>query len=532
MGNIVCMSVKLSSLLLCGLGLCPVVSAYDLHEWGTFTTVSGSDGGLLAGLHVEEEHLPPFVYSHLGMRPQGGMASEQMYIARLMQGNRSKQMFVMQDSKEVIQPLMTKGMPNAMLQNVTVKMETPVIYFYGDDTKKVNVKVGFNGGTISQWYPERKAGDTPNLVKKGEHKISNSLKNVSDREMVFYRPIDFSKHYDGSIEWDVEILSKAESDPAYTFKPNENTTWIYPRVPGANMIKVGNEYEDYLFYRGVGNFELPAVFSVDEAESLEVKNNSAEVIPFAFAFENIGGKFRYKAIGEVAAGEVAKVAESDWHMAAEGESQQVEVFQQMREGLISQGLTSDEANGMIKTWWKSYFNKPGLRVFWVVPEVDLERILPLRVNPKPASQVRVLVGRADVMRPRFEKRLIDALGTYAFLGYQRDRFILPYMNRLRELVKEPVYMKLEKYNLAQASLKITGVQGETKDSESLRFHSKEGMSFKKLQLSGMWEIVDGEQLKIGETLFTMDSKTGVLSADAFSDPNYDRYEIQLPKVLN
>ncbi len=34
---------------------------------GAFTTVSGSDGRLLTVLHVEEEHLPRFVYSHLGL---------------------------------------------------------------------------------------------------------------------------------------------------------------------------------------------------------------------------------------------------------------------------------------------------------------------------------------------------------------------------------------------------------------------------------------------------------------------------------
>jgi hypothetical protein len=31
---------------------------YQLHEWGTFTTVAGSDGVLLTGLQREEEPLP------------------------------------------------------------------------------------------------------------------------------------------------------------------------------------------------------------------------------------------------------------------------------------------------------------------------------------------------------------------------------------------------------------------------------------------------------------------------------------------
>lgn len=235
------MNIKFSSLLLCGLSVCSVVSAYDLHEWGTFTTVSGSDGGLLTGLQVEEEHLPSFVYSHLGMRPQphGQYLAYNPMMVNSFAHNRN-QVFVMEDAKKQIIPMSgMKGMPRASLQNVTVKMETPVIYFYGDDTPKVNVKVGFHGGTISQWYPQRKSGDTPNLLKKDEQKISDKFKTfVGNREMVKWQPIDFSKSYDGAIEWDVEILPKSEADAGMTFKPGENTTWIYPRVPDANMLKL------------------------------------------------------------------------------------------------------------------------------------------------------------------------------------------------------------------------------------------------------------------------------------------------------
>ena len=42
---------------------------YRVHEWGTFTTVGGSDGGLLPGLEVEEEPLPGFVLSLAGFAP-------------------------------------------------------------------------------------------------------------------------------------------------------------------------------------------------------------------------------------------------------------------------------------------------------------------------------------------------------------------------------------------------------------------------------------------------------------------------------
>ena len=75
------------------------VPAYTLHEWGTFTSISGSDGQLLAGLEREEERLPPFVHSLEGMQNHGPF------------GYRSKGFYMMRP-----------------LKNVTIKMETPVIY--------------------------------------------------------------------------------------------------------------------------------------------------------------------------------------------------------------------------------------------------------------------------------------------------------------------------------------------------------------------------------------------------------------------
>ena len=93
-----------------------------MHEWGTFTCVAGSDGVLLSGLEVEEHALPPFVYSHAGFAPAD------------------------------------KGWSHPV-HGVTVKMETPVLYFYSDQARSVRVDVGFRGGSISQWYPQRTGGE-------------------------------------------------------------------------------------------------------------------------------------------------------------------------------------------------------------------------------------------------------------------------------------------------------------------------------------------------------------------------------------
>src|SRR5215212_8114679 len=42
---------------------------FVVHEWGTFTSVVGSDGRMLSGLELEEERLPNFVHGFVGFAP-------------------------------------------------------------------------------------------------------------------------------------------------------------------------------------------------------------------------------------------------------------------------------------------------------------------------------------------------------------------------------------------------------------------------------------------------------------------------------
>src|SRR5262245_19122556 len=43
----------------------PPPANYVVHEWGTFTSMLGTNGIALDGLHHEEEHLPRFVHDLL-----------------------------------------------------------------------------------------------------------------------------------------------------------------------------------------------------------------------------------------------------------------------------------------------------------------------------------------------------------------------------------------------------------------------------------------------------------------------------------
>jgi len=67
----------------------------------------------------------------------------------------------------------------------------------------------------------------------------------------------------------------------------------------------------------------------------------------------------------------------------------------LKRALLQQGLYSDEAEAMLNTWKASYFEKPGLRVFYIVPREWTEYFLPLKFSV-PARVSRAIVGRIDL----------------------------------------------------------------------------------------------------------------------------------------
>ena len=364
--------------------------AYTLHEWGTFTSVSGSDGVLLPGLEAEEEALPRFVESHAGMA-----------------NGRSP---------------FSKGWSRP-LSNVTIKMETPVIYFYTPAAFAAHVEVGFRGGSISQWYPRRSSGEKPPAGK-----VDAKTGQVIGGE------IDFAKRYDGSIAWDVNVAPAGDDAAGRVFKPGETLNWLYPRQTDSAVVTTANgDSEKFLFYRGVGNFPLPVVFTLPNDTTVRVENKADTALRTGMVFNlNPDGTAWWEPLGEVPACGAKTLHLGDrkgtanWHRA---------VYDAMAAQLTEAGLYRKEADAMLQTWWGSYFQKPGLRVFWIVQEKETEGILPLSVKPAPVAQARVLVGRSELLTPAFERQLTEGFADAEKNPWRGDRYFAPYAARVKQLAK-------------------------------------------------------------------------------------------------
>lgn len=350
-------------------------SIITVHEWGTFTSLTTSGGKQLTGLYLDEEALPPFVYN-LDMR---GATDSQA---------------------KIITP------KDCELKNVTVKMETPVLYFYSPKEMDVKVKVGFKGGLISQWYPQRSGG-------------SESITKCTE-------PIDFTGGaQEGFIEW-AGHLQKPGIAEKYTEPALNSPVWMSPRATKSNLITTKDtlaQTEKYLFYRGIGNFEVQMKTYFNEHGLFAItNNNSNDDVLYAMVYHKpMNGPAEIWWAGSMGKGVMVTM----YPKAVQGLTVE-RVKTNFKNALVAAGLYKDEAEAMLKTWQHSYFDVPGLKVFWIVPRPVTDAILPLQIEPLPLSTQRVLVGRSEVLTPNFEEFIYQVYQNASEDVFFGDRYIAAY----------------------------------------------------------------------------------------------------------
>jgi hypothetical protein len=277
-------------------------------------------------------------------------------------------------------------------------METPVIYFYSDQQRTVDVAVKFPQGIITEWYPQ-----------------------VATLSRTDKRDIELSQQH--GIRWSgVEVLPRASNQALNSLLPIEKSGNHYyaARETEADFLRGGPaakasaaaEYEKFLFYRGVGSFRAPLQVSLGSSEdSLVLSNTGTEELTHLFVL-NIG-----KAIGEISlAGKFIYV-----DRLSPGESKTLhlnlkddvialsdlrpQIMQRMEASLVANGLYRAEASAMAHTWQDSWFGEEGLRVLYALPRKWTDQTIPLTLNPSPRELVRLMIGRAEVITPTMERLL-------------------------------------------------------------------------------------------------------------------------------
>ncbi len=339
----------------------PTYAGLTVHEWGTFTSIAGEDGQAVK------------------WSPLAGST----------------------DLPSFVEHFRTEGFKLGL--RGTVRMETPVLYFYDSREENASVKVNFAKGVITEWYPHASRVEP--------------MTNLFDGSL-------YQAHGDGSIAWDT--VTVAPSLRAEFPRGERESHYYAARMTSATPLRVktptGEQEEKFLFYRGVSTFRVPISAKVTADSKVQVENRGEEEIPNAILFERRGEKVGYRMGGSVERETVLEPPELN---------ARVEDLGRELEGmLVEQGLYQDEAHAMIETWRGSWFEE-GSRLFYIVPAKFVDEILALSIHPAPAQIARVFVGRLELVTPATEKAVEEAFAAHDQTTLEKyGRFLEPILQTL------------------------------------------------------------------------------------------------------
>jgi len=361
-----------------------------VHEWGTFTSLQGSDGVPLKWNPLESSKLPGFVYNWvnpgLGRRPTGMLAL---------------------GAKNVLVTLQ--------------RMETPVVYFYASKETRVDLTVRFPNGGITEWFPQ--AADVGPCVypqnpvvtslDSGLHQCgvppSFTLDSVFEPKtekasLIRWPDLDIVP---AASHAELEARLKADASGSHYFAAREtDSAFVRSRQNGSTNIS--GEYEKFLFYRGVGNFVAPLHVEMNES-TVRLSNIGVEPLGHLFVLGIEGDRGDFLQVDTLKRGEQKSAA-----LNLEKQSRPVAAVRKaiqtaMAQSLVAEGLYPREAAAMIKTWDDSWFAEPGVRVLYILPGKWTDQTLPMAMDPQPQELVRVMVGRAELISTTIETQLAREL---------------------------------------------------------------------------------------------------------------------------
>lgn len=275
-----------------------------------------------------------------------------------------------------------------------IRMETPVLYFYPDRAMTLSVGVDFPQGLITEWYPKA------SLVRP-------------EAEAGFLA--------NGRIEWSkLEVRPGESAELPTTAEPSH---YFAARETDAAMLRVGDQREKLLFYRGVGNFAPTVRPKFGAIGNIEIHTGARDVLPLVMLFENHRGKIGYRLAREVS-GQVT-------FDSPELISSAREVHEKLAAALEGSGLYRKEALAMVETWKDSWFEE-GMRVFYILPSAAVDGLLPLKISPAPAEVSRVFVGRVEMLSPHIRETIETALTNNDDSALARlGRFLSPFEVQMR-----------------------------------------------------------------------------------------------------
>jgi len=318
---------------------------FRVHEWGTFTVLSGSDGEPVRWFQPPKDltELPRFV----GINPAGA-----------------------------------KSAPVPSL----LRMETPVLYFYPPAPLKVRLRAALKSGSITEWFPAPLPPASPAAAGDGSVVWSGELLPPTDpvaRQRIPAVGQDaVGRHY---------VHARAVPE-AWLFRSDAPTQGDAPNT------------DHFIFYRGKGDAGTAYTASAPDDQTVRLHGPSGSApIPFALALSVTPAGTIWTRMPAPGGAAPAEAALDGPRLPTASASPAIAAA--LREALVAAGLTPPEAAGMVATWEGQWFEEPGTRILAILPRSMVDALLPLAIEPKPETLVRVFVARFEVLTPSREAAL-------------------------------------------------------------------------------------------------------------------------------
>jgi hypothetical protein len=331
-------------------------------------------------------------------------------------------------------------------------VDKPVIFFHTADPVEVELRVDFPGGVPAVWWPGTESpairyGKLTPAPKEGE-----PFRFLEWRLFVKDPPklgiaAKFELAQVGEKSW-VKTLREVKVDDVYV---------------RAGEQYVGCEREKFVYYDGLLPRGKWAEITFDKDSVALVNLAKHPLYDVTVVDRRKADHIRIARVAKLEAG--AKVAELEFK-GADAKGWPANGLETLVGQLKEAGLFGDEAKSLADLWKEELFLTPGVTLFYRLPQEEYERLLPLKMKPKPEKLVRVglvqhphcepdLAERVATLvndlsnddfdvRERAQKRL-DELGRAAFVHLVRTRKDVKALEARRRLDEI-----LDKYDVEKA----------------------------------------------------------------------------------
>jgi hypothetical protein len=196
--------------------------------------------------------------------------------------------------------------------------------------------------------------------------------------------------------------------------PLEHFGWSYARDVDANLLEMpSGESERFLFYRGLGEFDLPVKIQAEDGGKIKLTNGYSEAVGQVFL---LNVNLEHGAFAEHSAGIAKGGSLEDTVPSLEGAPSVDEYAAQLSDAvtraLDATGLYHDEAIAMVNTWRRQWFRTPGVRALYLLPQSWTDASIPLSVGPKPDVTLRVMLIRAELITKEQESADVTSVSAF------------------------------------------------------------------------------------------------------------------------